>query len=63
MAGRSKVDPSRMTDAQLWARARSLVAQARYTSMLTLPQREAALDQLDAILRELHLRGTQLSLV
>ena len=59
---RAKLDPQRMADSQLWARALTLTDAVRYRHQRTFIEREALLDELETVLRELRLRGTQLHL-
>lgn len=60
---RARLDPGRMTDTALWARALTLTDAVRYRHGRTFVQRETLLDELDAVIRELRLRGTQLRLL
>ena len=62
MARRVSLVPDRMTTLQLYARCRSLVAAARFSTGHDLSTRERMLDELEECLRELELRGVQLEL-
>lgn len=60
---RARLAPERMTNAALYQRARTLVNACRFTSGATAHERERYLEELDAVLLELQMRGTQLALV
>jgi hypothetical protein len=60
---RARLAPEQMSNPALYQRARTLVASVRFTRDYTPREREWALDELDAVLLELQLRGEQLRLV
>jgi hypothetical protein len=55
--------PDRMTDDQLWTRGFTLIARAHPLSHQGPQDLEVTLQQLEAIFKELHLRGQQLALM
>lgn len=62
MARRVSLQPDRMTNAQLYGRARTLVAAVRFQQQRAPRERERLLDELDRVILELQMRGTQLEL-
>lgn len=58
-----RLAPQRMTDVQLYQRARTLVDALRWRHGRQWKERELLLDELDRVLLELQMRGTQLTLV
>jgi hypothetical protein len=54
--------PDRMTDQALWDRVQWIASALRWQSGYTLSEREHFLDQLEDCVRELKLRGVQLSI-
>lgn len=60
---RTRLDPSRMSSAALYQRCRTLVAALRFRHGRSFPEREVLLDELDACLLELQMRGEQLRLL
>jgi hypothetical protein len=60
---RAKLEPGRMTNAQLWARAEALVVRALPAFNYGPQDLEITLYQLQAVLNEIKLRGDQLALI
>jgi len=59
---RATLAPDRMATSALWARALTLTDAVRYRHQRPFMEREALLDELETVIRELRLRGTQLHL-
>jgi hypothetical protein len=60
---RSRIDPPRMSDIQLWSRVWTLTFRARPLQNQGPKDLDLTLHQLEAVLKELQLRGKQLELV
>ena len=60
---RARLDPTRMGNAALYQRARTLIAACRFASGRNARERELLLNELDAVIVELQMRGEQLRLV
>lgn len=58
-----RLSPQHMSNHQLYQRARTLVDALRWRHGRQWKERERLLDELDEVLVELQMRGTQLTLV